>query len=256
MNEKENEARITKKIITLYKEKERVNNSKIFNLFAESDLSAKYLEDEENKPTIQFLNKVILQNEQEIHSIISFIERENLYQPFAVFEEENNFNFDENIKNILNKAEDLNETKSENLKNSFEEEENKEANDDIKNDSYYQENNFGEGEAAGNFNFPDQIINLDISLNENEKPFFNNNYENEAEQKKIKQNYVNIDNNILTYLENKKSKNVSFENIVNNISHDPANIFYRILSLAQKEKIDLIQKDILQNDKIFVKLTN
>jgi len=80
--------------------------------------------------------------------------------------------------------------------------------------------------------------------------------EEEKESLKTEQKNSNVDKHILDFLKkNKKAKNnLSFKDFSKKVDHEPANVFYRMLCLAQREKIEMIQNEINDAEKTFIKL--
>jgi len=187
--------------------------------------------------------------------IFNFIENTNeifSFDPSVVFEENNNQELEEHINQIFLEEEN---------KNNLEDEKEDEYNYDLLNTNQDELNNENCIIAENDHNKYQNLGKENESLSDRKNISFggenmklNSKEKNKSELLKDNQINTKIDNNILTYIKNKNSKNINFTKVKENINHDPANIFYRMLCLAQREKIQIIQKEINDAENTFIKI--
>jgi len=215
---------------------------------AEHSFSSKQmLMEDQYRSMIIKIKDSLFQNEHDTYEFLEYAKDRIPHDPADVFE------------GIENLEEKVNELFSENNDNNKTEYEGINKLEDLKED--FNENlNFEE-----NYNFNDKNDNNhdndnenDFSLNKAVAGKYNIDDEGKDEAMKIEQKNSTIDKEILDCLKNKNKKaakdNKSFKDISEKLNYDAANVFYRMLCLAQMEKIDIIQNQMDDGEQTFVKL--
>lgn len=201
------------------------------------------------------LKDSLFQSEHNTYEFLEFAKESISHDPADVFE--GNENLEEKVDELFPEENNNNNNNNEvSFKDHAEEEENYKQENDLNHDFNYDENNDNLNNENFDNNNNDNNENS-FSLNKQANKF-KKSYEEAAEQEALKteQKNSNIDKDILDCLKkNKKAKdNNSFKDVRSKLNHDAANVIYRMLCLAQREKIDIIQKELNDAEQTFVKL--
>lgn len=205
----------------------------------ENDVRVK---ENEFRSNITNIKEFLFQNDYDTSKIFEFITHNYSIDPSEIFE--NGDFLDEKIQEL------------------FEEDNNYSLKDQVKEDEYENKEKEMEDhenekiEALNDFNeFLEQNEEFISNPNEESKISFKREEETKVNNDlKSNKKYSDIDKDIMKYMKKKKSDDLKFTNINDNLNHNSADVFYRILSLAQREKIEIVQNEINEIDQIFIKL--
>jgi hypothetical protein len=114
--------------------------------------------------------------------------------------------------------------------------------------------NFDENMSYGNEYKDNLKNNFDVDFDFNMDSNLNSNIKLSTNDFQTEQKNLGIDIKIMRQF-NKKNKKIKFNELVKKIEneYDPSEIFYRILSLAQTNKLNVQQNELFNNDEIIIK---